>query len=109
MRYHLRTLLATLTVIGGCLGWVTWQQRIVVERRSISRQLVERDEAVVIWEGVGWGESVNLIVAGDPSTRVSVIRRWLGDENAQAMVLIEEIEIGPIVASFPEADIYEFD
>jgi hypothetical protein len=111
-RYRLRTLLIGLTAIGGCLGWLSWQKRIVANRNVVSRQLEqEKFEALVIWEweGDSCGEPVKLIVEGDQSRRVSVIRKWLGDENVQSIVLAPHIDFRPITNSFPEADVYYFD
>ena len=109
MRYRLRTLMLLLAVVGVALAWIAGQYRIVSHRKSVARQLENRGD-LVVWEDSVLNEPVILIVRGDKSRRVNTVRRWLGDENVDAILIINASEDNrtPIEA-FPEADVYLHD
>ena len=106
MRYRLRTLLIVLTAIGAAFGWIAWQYRIVTHRKAVARQLNERGVSVVR-PGIAWGESEERLAEGDKSRRISTFRRWLGDENVEAIFLHNADQDGREARrDFPEANIY---
>jgi len=106
MRYRLRTLLIVMTAIGAAFGWIALQYRIVTYRKAVALQLNERGDSVVR-PGIAWGESEEREAEGDKSRRVSTFRRWLGDENVEAIFLHNaDQDSREAIEAFPEANIY---
>ena len=107
MRYNLKGVFVFLSCIAVTTCWVGWQYRIVTERRAICRALMGNDEGTVIFEGTGWGENFERIVEADESRRINIVRRWLGDENAQAIVFNSAASPKRLaIEAFPEANVY---
>jgi hypothetical protein len=108
MRYRLRTLLIVVAAIGSGLGWIGWQQRIVTARRAESSRLEQCGEGLIAWEDEpGFHENIELFIEGDDSRRISAVRRWLGDRNAEELLFLNSAsKKRKAIDLFPEADIY---
>jgi|GEM_PF-6483283 Vesicle coat complex, various subunits len=107
MRYRLRTLLLVVTIVCIALGWIALQMRIVVKRQECARLLYENNGGMVISEGTALSASFEIVMEGDKSRRVSLVRRWLGDENAEAIFFSNRFD-STVLELFPEADVWNW-
>jgi hypothetical protein len=105
-------LLAIAIVTALPLGWLAWQAGIVQHRRFMRTQIEAAGGLVIGSEGAGGGfpGTIVQIRAGDPEYRVSEIRRLLGDDAIELIVLgpgIASFE-GEEIKAFPEAHVVKF-
>jgi hypothetical protein len=107
-RFSLRTLLIVVTAL--CV-WLAWESSVVRERRELRRELTNsRFEFQTAAEWAKWQSP-----AAEPTARVSLIRRLLGDEAIQKIWYVphyqEPDETKELLARlkrvFPEAELSE--
>jgi hypothetical protein len=108
LRYTLSTLLIGISILAGLLGWIARERSVVANRLAICRELEERD-IDVLWEGDVCSDPVELCFPGNKSRRIGFLRRWLGDKNADAVLIINLPAPRSAVEAFPEADIFLWD
>jgi hypothetical protein len=121
LSFSLRALLICTAVVGGLLGWVVREWRIVEDRRQ-TEQSLEGSYRGGVTISVG-SEAAPLEHGGkkdDPSSgtvdgpngpfEVPFIRRLLGDEPRRMVIIwsdvVDKSEADAIAAKFPEAVIW---
>lgn len=112
LRFSQRLFLLLLlgTLVGG--AWTGWQARIVMHRKAIGRAIEHRHSSV-FWITPTFRENSDLFLKGfklvrpgDQSTRISWLRRLLGDQDADAILFGARNLDREAMDAFPEADIY---
>ena len=91
-QFSLRTLLIVVTLFCIAAAWFTEQARIVRERKAI----LDHDGLISL-----------LDFATGPSSRISIVRRWLGDVDCREIGAepVSDEELEHYRAVFPEATI----
>ena len=104
-RLSLKGFFALVTVACVLFGWLGWQVRIVQHRKAIIRQLVDDYGTInpLDYDGPQKVEVRRPI----PGSRVSEIRKLLGDQQVQVLMLNRPMTEADLVAfdAFPEASI----
>ncbi|HEY2837996.1 MAG TPA: hypothetical protein VGJ26_02525 [Pirellulales bacterium] len=97
-----------VTLLAIPLGWLAWQERLVRNRQAMRRQIEQSGGAVFV-QDMDWlssGES-RTIRAGNYGSKVSSLRRWLGDERADFICFDRQLtdEDRRAISAFSEAEI----
>jgi hypothetical protein len=98
-RFSLRTLFVVVTVLVAFGYWLGSNINVVYQRQAI------RERGDILF-GTGSAEENERILRVAKSTakpRLSWIRRLMGDEPAEAIVVTNEPDFSPTVSLFPEA------
>lgn len=123
-RFRLRTLFVLATVLAVGTAWITWNKNLVTERRALLNSL----EGPVIQMGLGTrpGKSIDEwpykaqshliekmsrkltgygVTKHEPTApyRLSLVRRWLGDELKFIIAYYEGPDVDRVRELFPEA------
>ncbi len=104
-RFSLRTLFVVVTIIAAIGYWLAWNINVVHQRQAI------RARPDVMF-GTGSAEvNERILKVSKPTTEpgVSRIRRLLGDEPAEAILVFEKPVFSLVVPLFPEATVALFD
>jgi hypothetical protein len=108
-QFGLKGLFIAVTVVAIPLAWLAWQREIVRHRLAMREYLRSRNSLVDCGQPFSWpthGDAKE-VRPGDPSYRVSAIRRFFGDITVNSIIVNRQLdpEDERAVAAFPEAAI----
>jgi hypothetical protein len=109
-RFSLRTMFILVTAI--CC-WLAWESSVVRGRQAVLRELRARP-GIEITTAEARAVQLPPGTAPPPAARVSLVRRWLGDQAIQEIAYaqgyhnLSRADLDRIARTFPEAKLREF-